>query len=75
MAVNDLTDAKTNAHLFKWDSIYGGYPGEVSAAENAITVVDGQAIKVCKESDPPPSLEGTTARTSSSSPPGPNRRC
>ncbi len=31
VAVNDLTDTKTNAHLMKWDSVYGRYPGEVDA--------------------------------------------
>ena len=30
-AINDLTDAKTNAHLLKWDSTYGPYPGKVEA--------------------------------------------
>jgi glyceraldehyde 3-phosphate dehydrogenase len=50
-AVNDLTDTQTNAHLFKWDSSYGQYPGEVKAAENAI-VVDGKEISVIAERDP-----------------------
>jgi glyceraldehyde 3-phosphate dehydrogenase len=51
VAVNDLADTKTNAHLFKWDSVYGRYPGEVSAKEKAI-VVDGKEIKVFSERDP-----------------------
>jgi glyceraldehyde 3-phosphate dehydrogenase len=50
-AINDLTDAKTNAHLLKWDSTYGRYPGEVRAAENSI-VVDGKEVKVLAERDP-----------------------
>ena len=50
-AVNDLTDAKTNAHLLKWDSTYGRYPGEVKATENSI-VVDGKAVKVLAEREP-----------------------
>ena len=50
-AVNDLADAKTNAHLLKWDSTYGPYPGEVKAAENSITV-DGKPVKVLAERDP-----------------------
>jgi len=50
-AVNDLTDAKTNAHLFKHDSSYGAYPGKVEAKDNAI-VVDGREIKVLAERDP-----------------------
>ena len=51
VAVNDLADTKTNAHLLKWDSVYGRYPGEVSAREKAI-VVDGQEIQVISERDP-----------------------
>ena len=51
MAVNDLTDAKTNAHIFKYDSNYGIYPGTVEATEDSI-VIDGKAIKVLAERDP-----------------------
>ncbi len=51
VAVNDLADTRTNAHLLKWDSIFGRYPGEVGATEKAI-VVDGQEIKVISERDP-----------------------
>ena len=50
-AVNDLTDAKTNAHLFKYDSNYGIYPGKVEAKDDCI-VVDGREIKVLAERDP-----------------------
>jgi glyceraldehyde 3-phosphate dehydrogenase len=50
-AVNDLADAKTNAHLLKWDSSYGLYPGEVKATDDSITV-DGQKVKVLAERDP-----------------------
>ncbi|MBN1191382.1 MAG: type I glyceraldehyde-3-phosphate dehydrogenase [Dehalococcoidales bacterium] len=50
-AVNDLTDTKTNAHLFKWDSSYGQYPGEVAAGENSLSV-DGKEIRVYAERDP-----------------------
>ncbi len=49
--INDLTDARTNAHLLKWDSTYGRYNGEVKATENSI-VVDGKEIKVLAERDP-----------------------
>jgi len=49
--VNDLTDAKTNAHLFKYDSNYGAYPGKVEAKGNSI-VVDDKEIKVLAERDP-----------------------
>ncbi|MFC2063244.1 type I glyceraldehyde-3-phosphate dehydrogenase [Chloroflexota bacterium] len=51
VAVNDLTDTKTNAHLLKWDSTYGLYPGTVAAAEDTITV-DGREIKVLSEREP-----------------------
>jgi glyceraldehyde 3-phosphate dehydrogenase len=50
-AVNDLADAGTNAHLLKWDSTYGPYPGEVKATDDSI-MVDGQKIKVLAERDP-----------------------
>ncbi len=51
VAVNDLTDARTNAHLFKWDSTYGAYSGAVDAGEDVI-VVDGFEIKVLQEREP-----------------------
>ncbi len=50
-AINDLTDAKTNAHLLKWDSTYGPYPGIIEATEDTITV-DGKEIKVLREREP-----------------------
>ena len=50
-AVNDLTDPKTNAHLFKYDSNYGVYPGKVEATENGIAV-DGHQVRVLSERDP-----------------------
>jgi len=50
-AVNDLTDAETNAHLLKWDTSYGGYPGKIEA-NNGDLVVDGRSIKVFSERDP-----------------------
>jgi glyceraldehyde 3-phosphate dehydrogenase len=51
VAVNDLTDTKTLAHLLKHDSSYGTYDHEVSADDNGI-IVDGQHIKVLAEKDP-----------------------
>ena len=51
VAVNDLADPKMNALLFKHDSNYGAFPGEVSATADAI-VVDGRRIKVLQERDP-----------------------
>ena len=50
-AINDLTDAKTNAHLLKWDSTYGPYPGKVEATEDSI-IVGGSKIRVLAERDP-----------------------
>jgi len=51
VGINDLTDAKTLAHLLKYDSIHGHYPGSVEAAENAI-IVDGVTIPISAERDP-----------------------
>ena len=51
VAINDLAPTATNAHLFKYDSTYGRYPGEVSAGEGQITV-DGRVIKAFSEKDP-----------------------
>jgi glyceraldehyde 3-phosphate dehydrogenase len=51
VAVNDITDAKTLAHLLKYDSILGRYKGEVSATDDSI-IVDGKAIKVLAVKDP-----------------------
>ncbi len=51
VAINDLTDTKTLAHLLKYDSNYGTYEHEVSADETGI-VVDGKHIKVLSEKEP-----------------------
>ena len=51
VAVNDLVDTQMNALLFKHDSTYGAYPGDVSHTADAI-IVDGREIKVLKEKDP-----------------------
>jgi len=50
-AVNDLTDAKTNAHLLKYDTAYGAYPGSVEAS-NGDLIVDGRSIRVFSEREP-----------------------
>jgi len=50
-AVNDLADAKTNAHLFKYDSNYGIFPGKVEVAGDVINI-DGQKLKAIAERDP-----------------------
>ncbi|MFQ3610458.1 MAG: type I glyceraldehyde-3-phosphate dehydrogenase [Fimbriimonadales bacterium] len=51
VAINDLTDAHSNAHLFKYDTTYGTYPGTVQAEESAI-IVDGDRIRIFAERDP-----------------------
>ncbi len=51
VAVNDLTDNHTLAHLLKYDSILGRFPGEVTYDDDAI-YVDGKAIKAFSEKDP-----------------------
>jgi len=51
VVVNDLTDTATNAHLLKYDSTYGIFPGEVKAEENAL-VVNGHRVQVVAEKDP-----------------------
>ena len=51
VAVNDLTDVKTNAHLFKYDSNYGQFPGTVEVVDGDL-VIDGDRIKVLAERDP-----------------------
>ena len=51
VAVNDLTDAQTLAHLLKYDSILGPYPGTVSVGRGRLEV-DGRELKVFAERDP-----------------------
>jgi len=51
VAVNDLFDAPTNAHLFKYDSTYGTYPGTVEAKDGHL-VIDGKTVTVSAEKDP-----------------------
>ena len=51
VAINDLADAKSLAHLLKYDSVHGTYPGTIAAEGNAI-VADGQHIAVLGEKSP-----------------------
>jgi glyceraldehyde 3-phosphate dehydrogenase len=51
VAVNDMADLKTNAHLFRYDSNYGVYPGKVEIGEGVISI-DGHNIAVLNEKDP-----------------------
>ena len=51
VAINDLTDTKTLAHLLKYDSIHGRFPGEVAADDNSLTV-NGHKMLVFAEKEP-----------------------
>jgi glyceraldehyde 3-phosphate dehydrogenase len=51
VAINDLTNPSTNAHLLKYDSTYGRFPGTVEASENALTI-NGKEVAVVAERDP-----------------------
>ncbi len=51
VAINDLTDTKTNAHLLKYDSTYGRFPGEVEYTPDSL-IVNGHKIKVLAQRDP-----------------------
>jgi glyceraldehyde 3-phosphate dehydrogenase len=52
VAVNDLTDCRTLAHLLKYDSILGPYPGQVEMGDEHTIVVDGRELRVLAERDP-----------------------
>jgi glyceraldehyde 3-phosphate dehydrogenase len=51
VAINDLTDTKTLAHLFKYDSVHGTFSGDVEAGSGSI-IVDGDEIRILQERDP-----------------------
>ena len=51
VAVNDVTDAKTLAHLFKYDSVHGKYDGKVEVTDDSL-IIDGKKIKVLSILDP-----------------------
>ncbi len=51
VAINDLGSTQDNAHLLKYDSVHGRYPGEITATDDSITV-DGDTMKVLSERDP-----------------------
>jgi glyceraldehyde 3-phosphate dehydrogenase len=73
VAVNDLTDTKTLAHLLKYDSVHGRYPGDVSARADALSV-DGDSIKVLSSwSSSPPGGSPTGSRPPCISPVAPRR--
>jgi glyceraldehyde 3-phosphate dehydrogenase len=51
VAINDMADLKTNAHLFRYDSTYGVYPGKVAVGEGVLHI-DGSSIAVLNQKDP-----------------------
>ena len=51
LGVNDITDPRTLAHLFKYDSVYGPYPGTVETTDTGL-VIDGDELRVFAERDP-----------------------
>lgn len=51
IAINDLTDAKTLAHLLKYDSVHGSFDGSIEATENGI-IINGNDVKITQEKDP-----------------------
>jgi glyceraldehyde 3-phosphate dehydrogenase len=51
VAVNDITDAETNAHLLRYDSTYGRFPGTVEVGENNL-IINGKRITVFAQRDP-----------------------
>jgi glyceraldehyde 3-phosphate dehydrogenase len=51
VGINDITDTETNAHLFRYDSTYGRFPGEVKVVDNDI-VIEGKRIKVFAQKEP-----------------------
>ncbi|HEY4036144.1 MAG TPA: glyceraldehyde 3-phosphate dehydrogenase NAD-binding domain-containing protein, partial [Ktedonobacteraceae bacterium] len=51
VAINDLTDTKTNAHLLKYDSTYGRFPGEVEATADSL-IVNGHKLQLIAQRDP-----------------------
>src|SRR5262245_9962023 len=51
VAVNDMADLRTNAHLFRYDSTYGIFPGKVEIGEG-VMAVDGKNIAVINQKDP-----------------------
>ena len=67
VAINDLGSPAANAHLLKFDSVHGPFPGEISSTDDSITV-NGHTVKVLAERDPSklPCSQADWARCSSS---------
>ena len=60
VAINDLADTKTNAHLLKYDSVHGAFPFDVKATADDIISINGKAVKVFCQRDPSQITWGTT---------------
>ena len=67
VAVNDLTDTKTLAHLFKYDSVHRTFKGTVSQSANSITI-DGDEIRILAEKDPASRFRPARAASTRGSP-------
>jgi glyceraldehyde 3-phosphate dehydrogenase len=52
VAINDLTDTETNAHLFRYDSTYGRFDGQVEVLDSNDLSINGKKIKVFQQKDP-----------------------
>src|SRR4030043_1350708 len=52
VAINDLTDVETLAHLLKYDSTYGKFDGDIEVRDRKLLIVDGKEISVSSEKDP-----------------------
>jgi glyceraldehyde 3-phosphate dehydrogenase len=66
VAINDMADLKTNAHLFRYDSTYGIYPGKIELGDGAMKV-DGRNIAVLNQKEPARRWRAKTAGSSASS--------
>ena len=66
VAINDLGPVETNAHLLRYDSVHGRFPGEVTVKGDTISVGNG-AIKVTAEQGPGASCRGRTSASTSRS--------
>lgn len=60
VAINDLADTKTNAHLLKYDSVHGTFPFDVKATADDVITINGKAVKVFCQRDPSQIAWGST---------------
>ena len=80
VAINDITDSATNAHLFRYDSTYGRFDGTVEVVDNDDIAINGKKIRVFAQQRPRARFPGATkaprssSRAPASSPTPPRRR-